>query len=107
VDPQRHGGRPRGAAAAAREEAFAPLCLPANQPGQQAQRTAHHDCNPSGPLRSQATLAAANVAGVLQGFGAWANPNDITPFLDGPIASLPRAAPSIVNAKDVGLPTAA
>ena len=55
----------------------------------------------------QATLAAANVAGVLQGFGAWSNPNDITPVLDGPIASLPRAAPSIVNAKDVGLPTAA
>ncbi|GBF94517.1 hydroxypyruvate reductase [Raphidocelis subcapitata] len=54
-----------------------------------------------------ATLAAANVAGVIQGFGAWAKPNDITPFLDGPIPSLPRAAPSIVNAKEVGLPTAA
>jgi hypothetical protein len=47
------------------------------------------------------------VAGVLQGYGAWAKPNDITPFLDGPIPSLPRAAPSIVNAKEVGLPTAA
>lgn len=55
---------------------------------------------------AQATLAAANVAGVLQGFGAWSNPNDITPFLDGPMASLPRAAPSIVNAKDIGLATA-
>jgi hypothetical protein len=62
---------------------------------------------PLRPAPPQATLAAANVAGVLQGFGAWSNPNDITPFLDGPIASLPRAAPSIVNAKDVGLPTAA
>lgn len=57
-------------------------------------------------LCTQATLAAANVAGVLQGFGAWSNPNDITPFLDGPMASLPRAAPSIVNAKDIGLATA-
>ncbi|KIZ02191.1 hypothetical protein MNEG_5762 [Monoraphidium neglectum] len=53
-----------------------------------------------------ATLAAANVAGVLQGYGAWTKPNDITPFLDGPIPSLPRAAPSIVNAKEIGLPAA-
>jgi hydroxypyruvate reductase 1 len=58
------------------------------------------------PLSPQATLAAANVAGVLQGYGAWTKPNDITPFLDGPIPSLPRAAPSIVNAKEIGLPAA-
>ncbi len=56
--------------------------------------------------RKQATLAAANVAGILQGYGAWSNPNDITPFLDGPMASLPRAAPSIVNAKEINLATA-
>lgn len=54
-----------------------------------------------------ATLAAANVAGVLSGHGAWGNPNDVTPFLEGPVASMPKAAPSIVNAKDVGLATAA
>lgn len=54
-----------------------------------------------------ATLAAANVAAVLQGFGAWPKPDDIVAFLDGPIASLPRAAPSIVNAKEVGLAQAA
>ena len=54
-----------------------------------------------------ATLAAANVAGVLQGFGAWGDPNDVAPFLEGAVASMPRAAPSIVNAKEVGLATAA
>ncbi len=70
--------------------------------------TAHARLAPRAPARArQATLAAANVAGVLQGYGAWGNPNDITPFLDGPMASLPRAAPSIVNAKEVGLATAA
>lgn len=48
-----------------------------------------------------ATLAASNVAGVLNGYGAWQNPDDVLPFLgDDP----PKAAPSIVNAKEVGLP---
>lgn len=46
------------------------------------------------------------MAAVLQGFPVWGNPNDVTPFVDGPLGSLPKAAPSIVNAKDVGLATA-
>ena len=49
-----------------------------------------------------ATLAASNVAGVINGYGVWPNPNEILPFLgDNP----PKAAPSIVNAKAVGLAT--
>ena len=75
----------------------------------------HHAAAPKHPraapcralFPSQATLAAANVAGVLQGYGAWGNPNDVTAFVDGPLPSMPKAAPSIVNAKEVGLPTAA
>ena len=47
-----------------------------------------------------ATLAASNVAGVLNGYGAWQDPDDVLPFLgDNP----PQAAPSIVNASEVGL----
>lgn len=47
-----------------------------------------------------ATLAASNVAGILNGYGVWPNPNEILPFLgDNP----PKAAPSIVNAKALGL----
>jgi hydroxypyruvate reductase 1 len=47
-----------------------------------------------------ATLAASNVAGILMGYLAWKDP-DISPFLgDDP----PRAAPSILNAKEVGVP---
>ena len=46
-----------------------------------------------------AILAAANVAGILQGFPVW-HSDDISPFLgDSP----PRAAPSIINARDLGL----
>ncbi len=49
-----------------------------------------------------ATLAATNVAAVLRGWPAWDDPDDIGPFLgDAP----PQAAPSIVNAKDLGLAT--
>lgn len=55
-------------------------------------------------LPAQATLAAANVAACVQGFPAYNKP-DITPFLDAPIASLPQAAPSIVNAGDIGMKT--
>ena len=47
-----------------------------------------------------ATLAACNVAGILRGFPVWQN-TDILPFLKG---DPPRAAPSIVNAKELGLP---
>ena len=46
-----------------------------------------------------ATLAASNVAGILMGYSAWKDP-DISPFLgDDP----PRAVPSIVNAKELGI----
>jgi len=47
-----------------------------------------------------ATLAAGNVAAVLMGYPAW-NKSDILPFLgDTP----PKAAPSIINAKALGIP---
>eukprot|EP00955_Chlamydomonas_euryale_P105756 365661-Chlamydomonas_euryale.AAC.41 len=55
----------------------------------------------------QATLAAANVAATLQGFPVWANPNNITPFIEKPLSALPAAAPSLVNAKELNLPVAA
>jgi hydroxypyruvate reductase 1 len=47
-----------------------------------------------------ATLAASNVAGLLTGWPVWNQP-DILPFLE---PKSPRAAPSIVNAKDLNLP---
>jgi len=50
-----------------------------------------------------ATLAAANVAAVLRGFPAWRDPSDVAPFLEGDVAAMPPAAPSIVNAADLGL----
>jgi len=46
-----------------------------------------------------ATLAASNVAGLLMGYPVWNKP-DILPFLE---TDSPRAAPSIVNAKELGL----
>jgi len=46
-----------------------------------------------------ATLAAGNVAGILSGYPAWNRP-DILPFLSG---ESPKAAPSIVNAKELGI----
>ncbi|GLI62175.1 hypothetical protein VaNZ11_004758 [Volvox africanus] len=49
-----------------------------------------------------ATLAAANVAGVLSGYPVW-NKVDILPFVEKPMSSVPQAAPSIVNAKELGL----
>ena len=52
--------------------------------------------------RGMAELAAANVAAILQGFPVWNRP-DILPFLNDP---LPKAAPSIVNAAELGLPLA-
>lgn len=48
-----------------------------------------------------ATLAATNVAAVLQGWPAWDDPDDIDAFLG---KRAPQAAPSIVNAKELGLP---
>ena len=50
--------------------------------------------------QGMATLAAANVAGILLGYPVWQY-TDIGPFLG---KDLPRAAPSIVNAKELGLP---
>ena len=47
-----------------------------------------------------ATLAASNVAAILMGYPVWKD-QDISPFLEG---DSPRAAPSIVNAKELGLP---
>jgi len=50
--------------------------------------------------QGMATLAASNVAGLLMGYPVWNRP-DILPFLeDNP----PQAAPSILNADDLGLP---
>ncbi len=51
----------------------------------------------------QATLAATNVAAILQGYPVWAKPDAILPFIEKPVASIPQAAPSIVNAKELGL----
>jgi hydroxypyruvate reductase 1 len=51
--------------------------------------------------QGMATLAAANVAGILQGYPAWQRP-DIMPFLEG---DSPKAAPSILNADALGIPT--
>jgi hydroxypyruvate reductase 1 len=44
-----------------------------------------------------ATLAAANVAGILQGYPLW-DSDDVLPFLAGDV---PRAIPSIVNAAEL------
>jgi hydroxypyruvate reductase 1 len=51
--------------------------------------------------QGMATLAAANVAGLLMGYPVWNRP-DILPFLE---EDPPRAAPSIVNAEALGLAT--
>jgi hydroxypyruvate reductase 1 len=51
-----------------------------------------------------ATLAAANVAGLLMGWPVWPQATtlaDVLPFLEGPA---PQAAPSIVNADELKLP---
>ena len=50
-----------------------------------------------------ATLAASNVAGMISGYPVWPDPNNILPFLAD---NAPKAAPSIVNAKELGLPNA-
>jgi hydroxypyruvate reductase 1 len=55
----------------------------------------------------QATLAAANVAAVLQGYAVWPKPDNVLPFVEKPLSSLPKAAPSIVNHKELGLSLAA
>lgn len=50
--------------------------------------------------QGMATLAAGNVAGILMGYPAWNKP-DILSFLEG---VAPKAAPSIINAADLGIP---
>ena len=50
--------------------------------------------------RGMAMLAASNVAAILMGRPAWQQP-DISPFLEG---TPPLAAPSILNAKELGIP---
>ena len=49
--------------------------------------------------QGMATLAAANVAGILQGYPVWKG-EDVLTFLEGDV---PKFAPSIVNAGDLGL----
>ena len=51
--------------------------------------------------QGMATLAAANVAAILMGYPAWQRP-DVGPFLEG---DAPKAAPSILNADALGIPT--
>jgi hydroxypyruvate reductase 1 len=46
-----------------------------------------------------ATLAAANVAGILQGYPLWSSDN-VLPFLSGDV---PHAVPSIVNATELNI----
>ena len=50
--------------------------------------------------QSMATLAAGNIAGILMGYPAWKK-DDISPFLE---ENPPKAAPSIVNAEELGIP---
>ncbi len=51
-----------------------------------------------------ATLAAANVAARLGGKPVWSKPNDVSAFLEGDVAGIPPASPSIVNADALKLP---
>ena len=50
-----------------------------------------------------AVLAAYNVVGILLGYPVWPY-TDMLPFLEG---EPPHATPSIVNAKQLGIPTMA
>ncbi|WOL16791.1 glycerate dehydrogenase [Canna indica] len=52
-----------------------------------------------------ATLAALNVLGKIKGYPVWADANRIEPFLNDN-SEPPAACPSIVNAKQLGLPIA-
>lgn len=54
-----------------------------------------------------ATLAAANVAAIVSGKNKAWNKADVSPFLEGSVGGIPAAAPSIVNAKEVGVPVVA
>jgi len=52
--------------------------------------------------QGMATLAASNVAGILRGWPVSTDPRRILEFIGG---KGPNAAPSIVNARELGLPT--
>lgn len=52
-----------------------------------------------------ATLSALNVLGKIKGYPVWGNPNQVEPFLQENLTP-PPACPSIVNAKQIGLPSA-
>lgn len=52
-----------------------------------------------------ATLACTNVAAIIQGHPVWHDQSNVAPFLEGEVSGIPAAAPSIVNAKDLSLPT--
>jgi hydroxypyruvate reductase 1 len=52
--------------------------------------------------RGMATLAASNVAALLRGWPVANDPDRILDFVEG---TAPNAAPSIINAKELGLPT--
>ncbi|KAH0464788.1 hypothetical protein IEQ34_004891 [Dendrobium chrysotoxum] len=51
-----------------------------------------------------ATLAALNVLGKIKGYPVWSDPNSIETFLNES-SQPPPASPSIVNAKQLGLPS--
>ena len=82
------------------------LCSPACAPPPCTALTPSSPCAPHPPTHPQATLAACNVAATLQGYPAWNKP-DVLPFVDGPFEDIPKAAPSLVNAKELGLKTVA
>ncbi|MCW8986015.1 MAG: hypothetical protein OQK55_11775, partial [Thermoanaerobaculales bacterium] len=52
--------------------------------------------------QGMAILAASNVAAILRGWPVSTDPGRVLEFVEG---KAPRAAPSIVNAKELGLPT--
>jgi hypothetical protein len=49
-------------------------------------------------------LVSQNLQGKLLRYPVWHNPNDVLPFVDES-KNPPPACPSIVNAKDLGLPS--
>ncbi len=51
-----------------------------------------------------ATLAACNVAARLLDQPVWSLPDKVDEFLEGTLDKLPKFSPSIVNAKELGLP---
>ncbi len=68
------------------------------QPSAHLRKVCHDNCL----ANAQATLAAANVASVLQKYPV-ANKPDVLPWVDGEFDAIPKAAPSIVNAEDLSL----